>query len=317
MLLTALADAALDAPRKATKFTIYGARLALGLVTHRRPVDDIEWSWLEGGNPKGEPLILLHGFSGSKDNWLLYAPLLAGRYRVICPDLPGFGESTRDIDEDYGVAAQVSRLAAFLGHLGIERCHLGGNSLGGYIALSFALEHPARLLSLSLFNNAGVNGAEQSDLQRKMADGSNPLRLRSRRDLDRILGQVIHRPPYIPFLVKYFVLSEYRRRGPLLDHIFSQCIHDALERPLNDRLDEVAVPTIIFWGRQDGLLDVSAATLQHQRIAGSKLVIFDDVGHVPMIERPLSTSVHHREFLMALDRASPQGGREEASAMPA
>lgn len=69
-MFTALADAALDAPRTAAKLSLYGLRLAMGLTTHRRPVGDIEWSWLEGGSRDGEPLILLHGFSGSKDNWL-------------------------------------------------------------------------------------------------------------------------------------------------------------------------------------------------------------------------------------------------------
>ena len=64
----------------------------MGLSPHRRPVNDIEWSWLESGPADGEPIVLLHGFSGSKDNWLLYAPLMGGRYRVICPDLPGFGD---------------------------------------------------------------------------------------------------------------------------------------------------------------------------------------------------------------------------------
>lgn len=297
MTIPTLTDIALDGPRTTAKLALRALRWTMGLTTYRRPVDDIEWAWIESGPADGEPLVLLHGFSGSKDNWLFYAPLMSGRYRVLCPDLPGFGASTRDIDNDHGIAAQVERLAAFLDAAGIARCHLGGNSLGGYVALAFALEYPERLLSLSLFNNAGVNGLEQSGLQQHMASGVNPLQLRSRRDLDRILGLVIHRPPYIPLLVKYLVLAEHRRWGTLLDRIFGQIIADAIERPLDDRLGEIDVPTIIFWGKQDQLLHVSAAAFQNQRIAGSELVVFDDVGHVPMIERPWSTARHHRAFL--------------------
>jgi pimeloyl-ACP methyl ester carboxylesterase len=123
------------------------------------------------------------------------------------------------------------------------------------------------------------------------------MQLHSRRDLDRILGLVIHRPPYVPLLVKYLVLAEHRRYGTLLDHIFGQVIQDALERPLDDRLGEIEVPTIIFWGEEDQLLHVSAATFQNERIAGSELVVFEGVGHVPMIERPWATARHHRDFL--------------------
>jgi abhydrolase domain-containing protein 6 len=297
MIASGLTDLALDVPRTAAKLSLHALRWTMGLTPHRRPVGDIEWAWLEGGPADGEPLVLLHGFSGSKDNWLLYAPFMAGRYRIICPDLPGFGDSTRDGEKDHGIAAQVARLAAFLDMLGIERCHLGGNSLGGYVALAFALEYPERIVSLGLFNNAGVNGPERSELQEKMARGENPLQLHSRRDLDRILGLVIHRPPYIPLLVKYIILAEHRRYGALLNRIFGQIIGDALERPLDDRLGELDIPTIIFWGEQDRLLHVSAAAFQNERIAGSELVIFEDVGHVPMIERPWSTAQHHRDFL--------------------
>jgi pimeloyl-ACP methyl ester carboxylesterase len=152
-----------------------------------------------------------------------------------------------------------------------------------------------------------VNGPERSDLQQKMARGENPLQLHSRRDLDRILGLVIHRPPYVPLLVKYLVLAEHRRYGALLNHIFSQIIGDALERPLDDRLGELDLPTIIFWGEQDQLLHVSAATFQNERIAGSELVIFENVGHVPMIERPWATAQHHRDSLARTTPSATEG----------
>lgn len=311
MVLATLADIALDVPRTAAKFTLRAIRLSFGLSTYRRPVDDIEWSWLEGGSPDGEPLVLLHGFSGSKDNWLLYARLMASGYRVICPDLPGFGASTRDLANDHGIAAQVARLVAFLDMLGIERCHLGGNSLGGFVALACAIEHPDRLLSLSLFNNAGVNGVERTPLQDGMVTGRNPIRMRSTQDIDRLLGLVMHRPPYIPLFVKYMILAEHRRHGALLDRIFGQVIADALERPLDDRLGEVRVPTIIFWGEHDRLLHVSAAAFQHQRIAGSELVILDDAGHVPMIEQPRVTAARNRAFLDRVRASGQEGERPD------
>ncbi|MFV0642880.1 MAG: alpha/beta fold hydrolase, partial [Sphingomonadaceae bacterium] len=194
-------------------------------------------------------------------------------------------------------AAQVVRLKAFLDMMGIERCHLGGNSMGGFIALAFALDHPDRVASLSLFNNAGVDGPEQSRLQEQMSEGENPIQVRSPRDVDRVLRLIIHRPPLIPFFIRYLILAEHRRYEHLLNSIFEQVIRDALERPLGERLPEIQMPTIIFWGEQDQLLHVSAARFQHEHITGSKLVIFDNVGHVPMIEKPCGLARHHRKFL--------------------
>ena len=67
-----------------------------GMVEKRITVDGLDWPYLEGGDPAGDVVVLVHGFGGDKDNWSFYAPYLSSKYRLICPDLPGFGENTRD-----------------------------------------------------------------------------------------------------------------------------------------------------------------------------------------------------------------------------
>lgn len=270
-----------------------------GLVQKSVRVGELDWPYLEGGNSAGKVVVLVHGFGGDKDNWSFYAPYLKDQYRLICPDLPGFGENTRRLDLDYAVSVQAGRLREFLDALGIDRCHLGGNSMGGHIALQFALDHPARLNSLTLFNNAGVLGSNASELQTIVeADPqASPLVPRSTEDAKQLLGFVVYKQRYVPRQFVRLFFEDFKPHLPLLDRIFGQLLETMLNSPLNSRMGEVTVPTQIIWGRNDRLIDVSCATAQHDGIANSELVILEETGHVPMIERPATTARHHLAFL--------------------
>ncbi len=287
------------APRVLLKFAINAQRRKGGLVQKSIKVGGLDWPYLEGGDPAGKPLVLVHGFGGDKDNWAFYAPHVKQNYRLIFPDLPGFGEATRDPALDYSGVLQAERLRDFLDALKLDKVHLGGNSMGGYIALLFALAHSARLRSLTLFNNAGVLGTEPSDLQSMVeADpGASPLVPRSPAELRQLLAFVVHRPRFIPGQFLAVMFSDSAPHLPLLDRIFAQLADDMLNHALNDRLGEVKLPVQIIWGRHDRLIDVTCAEVQHAGIAGSELVIFDDVGHVPMIEKPVETAQHQLAFL--------------------
>lgn len=260
-------------------------------------VGDLDWPYLEGGNLSGPPVVLIHGFGGDKDNWSLYAPYLGSHYRLICPDLPGFGENDRSIALDHSIAAQGERLLNFLDALGIQKCHLGGNSMGGYIALHLAMTRPERLLSLTLLNNAGVIGPHESELQRRVALGESPLVVRTMADIDRLLAFVAFKPRFIPRQFKKVLLEDVAPHAELLDKIFNEIAGDALDRPVNDQLHRVSTPTQIIWGRHDNLIDVSCANVLHEGIKGSELLILEDAGHVPMIEKPAQTARAQLAFL--------------------
>ena len=270
-----------------------------GMVEKRVTVDGLTWPYLEGGNPAGEPLVLIHGFGGDKDNWSFYAPFMTSKYRLICPDLPGFGENTRDLAGDYAGTKQAERIVPFLAALGIDRCHMGGNSMGGYIALLFALAQPTKLRSLTLFNNAGVAGTTPSKLEQiVIADAAaSPLVPHSVAEMKQLLTFVVHRSRFVPSRFLDVMYGEMAPHQALLDAIFAQLLDDIQNHPLNDRLGEGAVPTQIIWGRYDQLINVSCAEVQHDGIKSSELVVLDDVGHVPMIEQPALTAQHHLGFL--------------------
>lgn len=268
-----------------------------GMVLKSVRVGDLTWPYLEGGDPNGVAVVLVHGFGGDKDNWSFYAPYLTKNYRLICPDLPGFGDNDRSLELDHSMSVQAARLRDFLDALGIGTCHLGGNSMGGFIALRFAIDFPDRLRSLTLFNNAGVVGTDQSELEKMAVDGESPLVMRTLSDVDRLMGFIAHKPRFIPRQFKKVALQQTKPHEALLDKIFWQIVGDAQERALNGELDKVMTPTQIIWGRHDRLIDVSCATVQHNGIKDSELVIFEDAGHVPMIEKPAEAARQNLAFL--------------------
>ncbi|MBS0255603.1 MAG: alpha/beta fold hydrolase [Proteobacteria bacterium] len=275
------------------------ARRKAGLARKLARFDGAEWPYLEGGNPAGPPLMMVHGFGGDKDNWTMYAPWLTARYRLICPDLPAFGEAPADPTRDHSGVAQAEWLARFMTALGVERAHVGGNSMGGYIALLFTLAHPARVTSLTLVNNAGALGAHPSELQVMVEanPAASPLVPRDLADTRRLMDFVVARPRPMPAGFLKVFLARFQARAGLLDSVFARLVDDMLNHPLNARLGEVTAPTLIIWGRHDRLIDVSCAEAQHQGIAGSELVVFDDLGHVPMIEAPRRMAMAQLDFL--------------------
>ena len=260
-------------------------------------VDGVAWPYLEGGPADAEVIVFVHGFGADKDNWAFAAPHFTDKYRLIAPDLPGFGENDLSADRDYSIAEQTARLMRFLDALGIDRCHIAGNSMGGFIALQTALDHGHRLTTLTLLNNAGVAGANESELQKLAAEGQSPLVIRAPGDVDRLLSFVAHKPRPIPGQFKKVMYAEAKRREALLDQIFWAIARDSLENPVNDRLHEVKCPTLIVWGRHDRLIDVSAVDVLKDRIKGSEAVVFDHVAHVPMIEDPQAFATAHLGFL--------------------
>ena len=260
-------------------------------------VDGITWPYLEGGPPDAEVLLLVHGFGAEKDHWLAYARRFSRNYRVVVPDLPGFGEATRSSDLDYGVGEQAARLDAFLTALGISCCHAAGNSMGGYILLQLALGKSGRLASLTLLNNAGIKGSRQSELEEAVSRGESPLVMRSPDDIDRLLDLTMEKPLWIPARFKQVVFEQTKPHIDLLDDIFRDLSRDHIQTPLNDKLSRVSVPTLVVWGRHDRLVDVSCVEVLQTGIRGCESVLFEDLGHMPMVEAPIRTARHHIAFL--------------------
>jgi pimeloyl-ACP methyl ester carboxylesterase len=168
----------------------------------------LEWVYLDSGG-SGEPLVLVHGFGGDKANWTRLRRHLRGRYRLIIPDLPGFGESESPPQLRYRVQDHVERLRGFLRDLGVERSHMGGNSMGGFIVTLYATKYPIEVASLWLIDSGGVFSATPGELfDAVRSGGPNPMLPQTPAQFRKVLGFAMSKPPYIPG----FVLDVLARR---------------------------------------------------------------------------------------------------------
>jgi pimeloyl-ACP methyl ester carboxylesterase len=257
--------------------------------------------YLEGGH--GEPLVLLHGFGTDKDNFTRVARYLTPHYRVIAPDLIGFGESTHLQDADYRYAAQAERVHAFVQALGLKQIDLGGNSMGGALALSYAAQHPQEVRSLWLIDTAGVAGAPPSELARIIASGGrNPLMVTKESDFPALVKFTMADPPYLPGMVMDTLARERIANQALERKVFEQIATDSV----NDAVKGLPTPTLIMWGAEDRALSVGTVPVLQALLPHSQAVVMPGVGHAPMIERPKQAAQDYLQFRAGADPRAPQ-----------
>lgn len=289
-------------PEKILAFARQALRRRGGLVRKSIMVGGRSWPYLEGGNFSKPVLLLIHGFSGEKDNWAMIAPELKQHFHIIAPDLPGFGENERRSDLGFDNESQTRRFHDFVKALGVKRPHIAGNSMGGWIALRYAMDYPDELSSLILIDSAGVSGAIPSELLLlATSETYNPLILADLDDGDRLLRCVMHNPPRLPRRLKAAFHADALAHRDQLDAIFWIIAREMRDGPLNSRLNSVRAPTLILWGREDRIIDVSCVAALKSGIPHAKAVIWDDIGHVPMIEAPEETATAIKDFIHHLN----------------
>jgi len=267
-----------------------------GLKQHSIDVKGLRIEYLEGG--KGDALVLLHGFGANKDNWTRIGKYLTPHFRVIAPDLTGFGESSPAPDNDYAISIQAERVKAFVMALGIKSLHLGGSSMGGNIAGVYASNYPEEVKSLLLIAPSGVASSDPSEMNRRLMDGKpNPLVAESIEDYERLLDFVFVKRPFIPRPIKKLLIQEAIEHQPLNSKIFKQLHSSRDVQPLEILLNGVTVPTLIVWGSHDRVLHVSGAKILEAVIPNARAEVLDAVGHLPMIEKPEETAGLYLSFL--------------------
>lgn len=269
-----------------------------GLSHEQLSVHNLNIHYYQGGPSSGETLVLLHGFAADKDNWLRFSRHLTQDYRVIALDLPGFGDS--DLPPgSYDVGTQAERLADILDAMGIQQAHVLGNSMGGQIAALFAARYPDRVRSLALFANAGIDSPHKSELHRLLMSGApNPLVVKQPQDFDKLLNFIFVEPPYLPESLKRYLGERSMAKAAHYDLVFKQLVERPV--PLAPELAKIQAPTLLLWGRQDRVLDVSSIEVMQLLLSKPSVVIMDNVGHAPMLERPEESALLYRKFLEGL-----------------
>jgi pimeloyl-ACP methyl ester carboxylesterase len=270
---------------------------------HRRAIDVVgaRVNYVEMG--EGPPLLFVHGLSGAWQNWLENIPYFARAHRVVAMDLPGFGSSPMPPWE-ISIPAYGRFLRDFCERLGVPRCSLVGNSMGGFVATEVAITEPERVDDLVLVSAAGITWArarrEPAAMLGRIGMAAGPLLLRvnlagiRRARLRKAAFQGVF---YDPLSLRREALWEN-----LVPAMKSPGYFDAMTNlvgyDIRHRLEEIGVPTLIVWGRNDRVVPVPAALAYRKRIGdNAELVIFDRCGHVPQIERPTRFNRVVEEFL--------------------
>ena len=254
----------------------------------------------EGLRDDPVPIILLHGTSASLHTWDGWVREIEQDRRVIRVDMPGFGLTGPTPDGDYTIAAYVRFATAVLDHFGIEHCVLAGNSFGGWVAWETALAQPGRVNALILVDSAGYAIRSQSvPIAFRIAQIPALNRLMEvtlpRSMIESSVRNVYGHPDKVtPELVdRYYeiTLRQGNRRS---------LVQRFVQAPLGideERIKELRVPTLILWGGRDRLIPLEYAGLFNRDIAGSELVVFDDLGHVPQEEDAARTVGAAKAFL--------------------
>jgi pimeloyl-ACP methyl ester carboxylesterase len=244
---------------------------------------------------EGPVLLLIHGMGGTLENWQEAIEPLARHHTVIAPDLPGHGTSAPG-GGDYSIGALAAGLRDLLFALGHERATLVGHSLGGGIAMQLGYQFPEMVERLVLVSSGGL-GPEVSPVLRAAALPGADLFIAATAGAGQRVGAALGRglsalglrpnADVAEVLRGYASLTDPDRRAAFLGTVRSVIGTGGQRVDASDRLYLAeAVPVLIVWGARDSIIPVRHGEDAHRAIPGSRLEVFEDVGHLPQIEAP-------------------------------
>ena len=209
---------------------------------------------------EGEPIVLVHGLSGSPRWWSRNVPAIAERYRVYLVDLPGFG-TMRSLRRRFVLAEAAAWLSEWMEAVGLERAHLVGHSMGGYVSVRLAASRPDLVRRLVRVAPSGI------PTERSMLGHLIPLLLAAR----------YAAPAFVPVLVR-----DALRTGPTT---LWRAARDLLAEDVRGDLRNIAAPTLLVWGENDPLIPPAVGDLLREEIPDSRLLVLHGAGHVPMFDQ--------------------------------
>jgi pimeloyl-ACP methyl ester carboxylesterase len=254
----------------------------------------------EGNQNDSIPLVLIHGTSSSLHTWDSIVPALVGKKRIIRLDLPAFGLTGPHPQRDYSINFYNQFIDAFLNAIGVQQYIIAGNSLGGSIAWNQALAYPNKVKQLVLINSGGYpKKNEKGNIGFKLAStpvvGDVLLKFTPRGIIRKSVEDVYSDKAKVNEVLvqRYFdLLLREGNRNATLDIFKQRIIFGSSERIKN-----IKTPTLIIWGEDDQLIDVSNAYLFDKDIQNSQLVIIPKTGHVPMEENPSAFLAAINQFI--------------------
>jgi abhydrolase domain-containing protein 6 len=277
-------------------------RTRSGLKAKRLTVDGRTFHYLEGGleGGRGPSVVMIHGFGADSDQWVPMARSLTGRFRLLVPDLPGFGRTSASVSERFTLPLQAARLRSLLRALGIHRYHLVAHSMGGNIAGLLAHDCPDDVESLTLLEPQGIESRIPSAMDLQIRQGQTPLVPATEEEFDHLVDLAFVKRPFIPRAVLWYV-----RRQALAPETLHRVIWRDLWSPeyphlLETNLPGIGAPTLVIWGDSNRFLHDTALEKLERGLRDVRVMRMKACGHAPMLERPAEVRKHFEAFVSRL-----------------
>ena len=259
----------------------------------RSTINGAELAFEVSGN--GEPLVMIHGAQGDQSMFSGLAPAFASKYRVLTFHQRGSGLSEKPHDE-YSVGQLADDTAALMDHVGFDSAHILGVSMGGMIALQFALRHPRKVRRLVLgCTTPGGPKAVRIGGETFTAAYFTPM---SNEDRGRALAEAAFTKGYIerhPEIIPNMI--EARRQRPLDPVALEERLKAALRHDVYDRLGQISCPTLVITGKDDALISAENSRTLAEKIPHAQLVLLEPAGHCFWLEQPEQSRQAIERFL--------------------
>lgn len=243
--------------------------------------------YVESGTP-GETLLLLHGLFGALSNFEGITNHFSDKYNVVVPILPIYEMPIFEVS----VMGLVDFTTKFVNYKGYDKVHVLGNSLGGHIAILYVLAHPERIASVTLTGSSGLfesafgtafpKRGDYEYIKNKTAETFYDPAVASKELVDEVFGIVNDRNKAIRVVAT---------------------AKSAVRHNLGDKLHKIKAPTLLIWGRQDGVTPPFVGEKFHELISTSQLYFLDQCGHAPMMEKPEEFNAILEKFLKEVAQA--------------
>jgi pimeloyl-ACP methyl ester carboxylesterase len=270
---------------------------------HTMDIDGVPVNYVDVGERDSKrPIVYVHGLSGQWQNWLENIPRFAEGQRVVALDLPGHG-CTPMPGEQITIAYYGRVVAELCRQLDLPPAVLVGNSMGGYISAEVAIKAPELVERLMLVSSAGISQREAPRSQvlrvgRILTYATRASTAQRRRYAARphlrhwLLSGVVRHPTKLRPDVAFEGLLKGSGKPGFYDALTACLDYDFL-----DRLPEIGCPTLVLWGKEDGIIPVRDADRFLELVSGSHKVILENTGHVAMVERPVTFNDQLQQFL--------------------
>ncbi|PTQ91083.1 alpha/beta fold hydrolase [Agitococcus lubricus] len=272
-----------------------------GLETKTIKVEDFTFAYSEGG-PKTAPTVLLvHGFSGSRDNWNRVARKLTKKYRVIALDLPGHGDTITPPTYEYTLANLSESVRKFVTAMGIQKdLNIAGHSLGGGISVLYSALYFLEVRSVLLVDTAGVYANAGNSLITKPQELSKLL-ARKPGDFERLVTQfATYSPPFVPKELMEGYEKIHMRRLAEQEKLMAGLTEQMkwyTPDTFQTGLRTLEAPVLVVWGDKDAIIGVEAVEEIKKNLKDGEYLILNDVGHTPILEADYPVSEAYIKFL--------------------